>query len=447
MSDKESNDIKIDYVNDGIGRLYRSLLPSAIGSMLTATVASLIDVVILSYYLGPDMLAVVGLCMPVYMLVNTIGMLIASGAATVYAQCLGEKNEEEARRFFTVSVIQIIVAGTILMLTGLIFTGRVVSLLGANMAVAERTGEYVFVLSFFMIPLMIYVLLLFFVRIDNDPIRTLIATVICASVNLLLDVLFVGPLKMGVKGAALATCLAYTAGMIVNMTHFMSRKNTLRFAGCGLFGRSIRIWRAGLPLAASQLGMTVSTNIFNNLIIRVGNEAYVAVYTVITQLSMTSMAIYDGIGQAAQPLIAAAKGAGKPDRVRKVFRSGVKLELIGMSGLALIYFLGAGLIAYLFSIKEGELFTLTVSGIRTYSLSLLFIGLNSIIMYYFQAQEMSGKGLIISLLSGSVFPVASLLLLIQTSGHAGIWYSFLTAQFAAFLVSSMLYLVNRMKNN
>ena len=124
----------------------------------------------------------------------------------------------------------------------------------------------------------------------------------------------------------------------------------------------------------------------------------------------------------------------------------MKLELIGMSGLALIYFLCAGLIAYLFSINEGELFALTVSGIRTYSLSLPLIGLNSIIMYYFQAQEMSGKGLIISLLSGSVFPVASLLLLIQTSGHAGIWYSFLTAQFAAFLVSSMLYLVNRMKN-
>ena len=36
-----------DYVADSIGALYRRLLPSAIGSLLTATVASLIDVIIL----------------------------------------------------------------------------------------------------------------------------------------------------------------------------------------------------------------------------------------------------------------------------------------------------------------------------------------------------------------------------------------------------------------
>ena len=40
---KEKN---TDYVNDRISRLYGSLLPSAIGSLLTATVASLIDGVI-----------------------------------------------------------------------------------------------------------------------------------------------------------------------------------------------------------------------------------------------------------------------------------------------------------------------------------------------------------------------------------------------------------------
>ena len=53
-----------DYIREPVSSLYRKLVPSAIGSMLTATVASLIDVVILSHYLGPEMLAVVELCMP-----------------------------------------------------------------------------------------------------------------------------------------------------------------------------------------------------------------------------------------------------------------------------------------------------------------------------------------------------------------------------------------------
>ena len=80
---KKSENRAIDYVSDPIGSLYRRLLPSAIGSLLTSTVASMIDVAILSYYIGTDMLAVVGFCMPVYMLVNTLGMLIAAGAATL----------------------------------------------------------------------------------------------------------------------------------------------------------------------------------------------------------------------------------------------------------------------------------------------------------------------------------------------------------------------------
>ena len=84
LKEEKKND-EIDYVSASIGSLYRRLLPSAIGSLLTATVASFIDVVILSHYLGPGMLAIIGLCMPIYMLVNTLSMLIASGASTLYA--------------------------------------------------------------------------------------------------------------------------------------------------------------------------------------------------------------------------------------------------------------------------------------------------------------------------------------------------------------------------
>ena len=436
---EENKSMEIDYVNAPISSLYRRLLPSAIGSLLTATVASFIDVVILSHYLGPGMLAVVGLCMPIYMLVNTLSMLIASGASTLYAQYLGEENKEEALRFFSVSVVHSLICGAILMIGGVLFTGPVVRLLGANEAVAAQTAEYAHVLFYFMIPLMIYVLLLFFVRIDNDPARVLAATSVCAVVNLVLDILFVGPLRLGVKGAALATCLAYTLGMAVNLTHFISRKNSLRFIKNSLPGRSLRVWRVGMPLAASQLGMTVSTQIFNNTVIRVGNENYVAVYAVITQLAMTSMAVYDGVGQASQPILAAAFGARKKDRIRQVFRHGLRLEIIGTVALALLYIAAAGPIAGLFSIKEGSLLSLAESSIRIYALSIPLIGINSIIMYYFQAQEKTGRALLISLLYNSILLIAALWILIALFGEKGIWFSYIAAQALALVFSLLLF--------
>ena len=429
---------EINYVTDSIGRIYLRLLPSAIGSLLTSTVASLIDVIILSHYLGPSMLAVVELCMPVYMLVNTLSMLISSGATTLYAHYLGEGDQEEALRFFSAATIHMLICGGLLMLVGLLFTESVTGLLGANDAVMATTLEYAHVLFFFMIPLMIYVQMLFFVRVDDDPNRVLAATTVCAVTNLGLDILFVGPLGWGPRGAALATCLAYTVGMVVNLTHFLSSKNKLHFRKNCLKGRGFRMWRAGMPLAASQLGMTVSTSVFNNVIIRAGNESYVTVYAVITQLSMTSMAIYDGVGQASQPIIAAASGAELPKRIRQVFRHGVLLELVGTGGLALLYILFAGSIASLFSIRDSELLSLTLTGIRIYALSVPLMGLNSIIMYYFQAQEKTGRGLTISLLSGSVLLIAALLVLTSLFGIKSVWSSWVVAQVLALVVGMIL---------
>ncbi len=436
---KKKENQEIDYIHDPIGALYRRLLPSAIGSLLTSTVASMIDVAILSYYLGTDMLAVVGFCMPVYMLVNTLGMLIASGAATLYSQYLGEGNKTEAMRFFSVSVIHTVVCGAVLTMGGLLFAGPIVKLLGADGPLAGPTSEYIRVLFFFMVPLMVYVHLLFFVRIDSDPTRVLIATIVCAVTNLGLDILFVGPLGLGPKGAAFATCLAYTVGMAVNLGHFWNKRNSLRWMRGCLKGRSLRVWRAGLPLAAAQLGMTVSTNIFNNVIVRVGNANYIAVLTAIIQLSMTSMAIYDGVGQAALPIMAAASGAGMRDRIAKAFRFGVRLELIGTIGLAAIYTVLAGPIAGIFSIREGELFSLAVSAFWIYALSIPFMGLNSIIMYYFQAQEKTTRALVISLLSGSLLMIVALLVLTALFREKGIWFSWVLGQALALVVSMILF--------
>ena len=443
---KKKESREMDYISDPIGGLYRRLLPSAIGSLLTATVASIIDVAILSYYLGTDMLAVVGFCMPVYMLVNTLGMLIASGAATLYSHYLGEGNKTEAMKFYSVSVTHTVLCGIVLTLGGLLFKGPLVRLLGADGPLAGPTTEYLSVLLFFMTPLMVYVHLLFFVRIDNDPTRVLIATIVCAVTNLGLDILFVGPLGMGPKGAAIATCLAYTVGMGVNLGHFGHKRNTLRWMKGCLKGRSLRIWRAGLPLAAAQLGMTVSTNVFNNVIVRVANETYVSVFTAIIQLSMTSMAVYDGIGQAALPMMAAASGARLRDRIMKVLRYGIRLELIGTVGLAAVYILLARPIAGFFSIREAEILNLAVSGFRIYALSIPFMGLNSIIMYYFQAQEKTVRALVISLLSGSVLQIASLLILTAVFRERGIWFSWVAGQALALVFSlTFLYQTERRK--
>ena len=55
----------MDYLHDSHRAMFAKLLPSAIGAMLSETVASLIDTIILTHYLGLDMLSTVSVCMPI----------------------------------------------------------------------------------------------------------------------------------------------------------------------------------------------------------------------------------------------------------------------------------------------------------------------------------------------------------------------------------------------
>ena len=183
-----------------------------------------------------------------------------------------------------------------------------------------------------------------------------------------------------------------------------------------------------MPLAASQLGMMISTQLINNILIRVGNENYVKVYAVIIQLSMTAMAIYDGVGQAAQPIIAAAVGAKQKERIQRAFRYALRLVIAGTLILTALYIVFVVPILWLFSIKGGDLLNLSRYGIRIYALSVPLMGVNTLIMYYFQAQEKTALAIAVSLISGSVLLVLTLMGLIAVFGENGIWFSWVIAQ-------------------
>ncbi len=64
-----------------------------------------------------------------------------------------------------------------------------------------------------------------------------------------------------IHGQTAVKRLAYTLGMAVNPTHVASQKNTLKFLKNCVRERGLRMWRAGMPLAVSQLGMSLSTSI------------------------------------------------------------------------------------------------------------------------------------------------------------------------------------------
>ena len=430
----------MDYLHDSYRSMFSKLLPSAIGAMLSETVASLIDAIILNYYLGPDMLSTISICMPIYMTVNVLSMLIVSGGATLFAQSLGKDDKQEAQRWYTCSIALMVICGALMTLFGLLFTRQIIQGLGAAGDILDPTVRYARVLFWFMIPLALYQQLMVYVRFDGAPFLSLLSTIACAVVNLGLDVLFVGPFDWGPEGAALATCLAYTLAMLINACHLFQKNNglVLRRGGFSI-ARIRRLLKTGMPLSVTQLGMAVGTVLFNIRIMQTGGSLYLDVYGAITQLSVVAMALYEGVAQACQPILAACFGAGNHGRMYRTLRCGFVMEIISMVLAAAMYLFGADLVADMFSMQEAELRSVAINAIRIYALSLLFTGLNTMIVYYFQVQEKEIRATGISLLSGTILPAVFLYLLTALFDASAIWWCYLIAQGLTLILSAMLY--------
>ena len=68
-----------------------------------------------------------------------------------------------------------------------------------------------------------------FVRADNDPNRAMAGVLLGGVFNIVMDIVLVFPLKRGIGGAALASVIGMLIQVLVASSHFLSKKNELRF--------------------------------------------------------------------------------------------------------------------------------------------------------------------------------------------------------------------------
>lgn len=91
----------------------------------------LADTFFISFGLGANGLAALNLALPVYSVINGSGLMLGIGGATKYAIMKNQGNKKYNESFMN-TVFMAIVIGIIFFLTGIIFSGNIATLLGAN---------------------------------------------------------------------------------------------------------------------------------------------------------------------------------------------------------------------------------------------------------------------------------------------------------------------------
>lgn len=189
----------------------------------------LADTFFVSNGLGANGLTALNLAIPIYSFVHGIGLMFGMGGATKYSIYRGQKEYKNADKSFSSTIYIMSALAVIFMLTGILFSGQLTRLLGADKNVYHMTKIYLQVILLFAPAFMANDTLICFVRNDGNPKLSMIGMLTGSFSNIILDYIFIFPLNMGIFGAALATGLAPVISLIVLSKHWLTKQNQFHF--------------------------------------------------------------------------------------------------------------------------------------------------------------------------------------------------------------------------
>lgn len=149
------------------------------------------------------------------------------------------------------------------------------------------------------------------VRLDGSPGYAMGCNVIPGIMNILLDYLFIFPLDMGLKGAALATCISCFVGGMMVLGYLGVLAATLRLIRIKLSVKSLRLTlrnigyqcKIGISALLGEATMGVLMLMGNLMFMRYMGEDGVGAFSIACYYCPFVFMIGNAIAQSAQPII------------------------------------------------------------------------------------------------------------------------------------------------
>jgi len=262
--------------------------------------------------------------------------------------------------------------------------------------------------------------------------------------NIIFDIVFIGPLKLGVAGAAYATVLGQLVSVIVISTHFLSGKNTLAFR-FNLGANVLRIIKNGSSTALHFVYQFLTILILNHFVSKMAGTNGVVVYTVVFNLYTVSLAMFEGISQTIQPMVSTYYGEKSFVKIKDTLRLSFIAIIIICGAITVALEVFPEIVPLIFGILDPKLLSSAASAVRIFSLSMIIMTLNVVVGYYLQSTEKSiMSGILVSLRCFVVFLIC-VFILGKLFGLNGIWAAYFAAEIVTFLIYIFMTAIVRLK--
>ena len=431
----------IDFGREPIGKLFRGIFIPTLLGLFFGALLNIADGIFVGRGVGSDALAAINIAAPFFMITSGISLLFGSGVSVVAAIHLGKGNVKAARinvtQAYTVATLLLaVVVGTLCL-----FPEFMCHLFGGSDKLQPLFNDYLYGIAPGLVACPVCIIGLFVMRLDGSPKLASGIQMAFSSLNIVLDFIFVFPMKMGIAGAAWATSVSELFGAVSVGIYmlFMSKTLTLyrpKFSSTAitLFLRNVAYMvKLGFSTFLGEMAMICMMIAGNFCFMDMLGEDGVAAFSVACYLFPVLFMVGQSIAQSAQPIISYNYGQKNQQRIDRTRSLSYGLATISGIGITLLGVFCTPLIASMF-LGPCHAYDIACEDLPLYATSFLFFTLNIVIIGYYQSIEKAKLATIFTLLRGFIFVVPAFLLLPSTIGVKGLWLAVPLSEALTFVV-------------
>ena len=291
-------------------------------SGLLQMVYNMVDMIVVGNFVGTEGLSAVSIGGEVLMLITFVAMGFSNAGQILISRYVGSRRHDLVGEMVGTLFTLLEGLAVIIMVVFLFAYQGIIRWLNTPDEILGYTRDYCITCVWGVVFIYGYNLVSAILRGMGDSKHPFVFIAIASVINVILDILFVGPLGMGPGGAALATVIGQAFSFLLALRLLYRNRDQIHFdfrlRHFRIYTNVIRpLLSLGIPMVIQSAAITFSMLFVNSYINTYGTVA-VAVTGIARKLENMIGVVSQAISSAGGAMVSQALGAGKTERVPKV---------------------------------------------------------------------------------------------------------------------------------
>lgn len=381
---------EVDYTKVSIRNAVLLLAIPMMLEMAMESVFALVDL----YFVGQlkesgFAIQTVGLTESVLTIMYSIAIGMSMAATAMVARRIGEKNPEQASRSAAQVLLVSCAVTVVLSILGVVFAEEILILMGSKPEAAAYGKDFTRIMMGSSLIIMLLFLINGIFRGAGNAAIAMKSLWIANIANIILCPILIrgfGPIPaMGLTGAAIATTIGRSTGVLYQLYHLFIADSQVRIR-TEYFKPDFKLIRSVIKIATPGIFQFVIAScswiILAQLVATTGGENASAGYQTALRLMMFFMLPAWGLSNAASTLVGQNMGANEMLRAEQSVMKTVKYNVIFMLAVSLIFFILGDVLVSFFT-QEEMIKTFARNALHIMSVGFIFYGIGMVMINAF----------------------------------------------------------------